>query len=105
LGGSLRSSQEKKRITLELGGNAGVIIEPDADIDRAVERCAMGGYVYAGQVCISVQRIYIQESIYDEFTARFVEKVKALKPETLSIQRLILDRLLVHRTLRACMSG
>ncbi len=79
VGWQLKEKSGKKRIALELGGNAAVIIEPDADIDKAVARCVMGGYVYAGQVCISVQRIYIQESIYDDFTARFVEKVKALK--------------------------
>jgi acyl-CoA reductase-like NAD-dependent aldehyde dehydrogenase len=79
VGWQLKEKSGKKRVALELGGNAGVIIEPDADLDRAVARCVMGGYVNAGQVCIAVQRIYIQESIYNEFTARFVEKVKVLK--------------------------
>ena len=79
VGWQLKEKSGKKRIALELGGNAGVIIEPDADIDKAVARCVMGGYVYAGQVCISVQRIYIQERTYEDFAARFVEKVKALK--------------------------
>ena len=79
VGWQLKEKSGKKTIALELGGNAAVIIEPDADIDKAVARCVMGGYVNAGQVCISVQRIYIQESIYNDFTARFVEKVKALE--------------------------
>jgi acyl-CoA reductase-like NAD-dependent aldehyde dehydrogenase len=56
-----------------------VIIEPDADLDRATARCVAGGYAHAGQVCISVQRIYIHEIIYNDFAARFVEKIEALK--------------------------
>lgn len=79
VGWQLKKNSAKKKITLELGGNAAVIIEPDADLDKAVERCLVGGYVNAGQVCISVQRIYVHEKIYENFTARFVEKVKHLK--------------------------
>lgn len=79
VGWQLKKNSGKKRIALELGGNAAVIIEPDADLDKAVERCVVGGYVNAGQVCISVQRIYVHEKIYEAFTERFVEKVKLLK--------------------------
>ena len=79
VGWELKKKSGKKKVALELGGNAGVIIEPDADLDRAVDRCVMGGYVNAGQVCISVQRIYIHEEVYKVFTGRFVEKVKGLK--------------------------
>jgi glyceraldehyde-3-phosphate dehydrogenase (NADP+) len=66
-------------VTLELGGNAAVIIEPDADLDHAVTRCVAGGYVYAGQSCISTQRILVHESLYPSFTERFVAAVGALR--------------------------
>ncbi len=79
VGWKLKEKSGKKRIALELGGNAAVIIEPDADLDKAVERCIAGGYANAGQVCISVQRIYVHEKIYKDFTERFVEKVKHLQ--------------------------
>ncbi|UCG27266.1 MAG: aldehyde dehydrogenase family protein, partial [Bacteroidales bacterium] len=69
----------KKKIILELGGNAGVIVCPSADIGKAVTRCLIGGYAYSGQVCIHVQRIYIHDKVYDEFAKRFVEGVNSLK--------------------------
>jgi acyl-CoA reductase-like NAD-dependent aldehyde dehydrogenase len=78
-GWDIKAQAGKKKVALELGGNAAVIVEPDADIHAAVERCVYGGYVYAGQVCISVQRIYIHHTIYKEFTAEFVDRVKKLK--------------------------
>ena len=79
VGWRLKSKAGKKRVVLELGGNAGVIVEPDADLDHAVERCAIGGYGYAGQTCISVQRIYVQESIYQSFLERLLKRVRTLK--------------------------
>jgi acyl-CoA reductase-like NAD-dependent aldehyde dehydrogenase len=71
--------QARKRVALELGGNAGLIIEPDADLDRAVERSLIGGFGYAGQSCISVQRILVHRSIYDRFVERLVPRVAALR--------------------------
>jgi glyceraldehyde-3-phosphate dehydrogenase (NADP+) len=65
-------------VLLELGGNAGVIIEPDAKLEMAVARCVAGGYGYAGQTCISVQRIYVHQSHYDRFLQLFVDKVRTL---------------------------
>jgi glyceraldehyde-3-phosphate dehydrogenase (NADP+) len=62
-----------------LGGNAGVVIEPDAAIEFAVARCAMGSFTNAGQVCISVQRILVQESIYPEFVEAFIARVRAMR--------------------------
>ena len=79
VGWKLKSKAGKKRVVLELGGNAGVIVEPDADLDYAVERCAIGGYSYSGQTCISVQRIYVHESIYQSFLERLLKRVRALK--------------------------
>jgi len=77
-GWAIRAQAGTKRVALELGGNAGVIVEPDADLDRAVERCAAGGYGYAGQSCISVQRILVHRDVCDEFVRRFVARVGAL---------------------------
>ena len=79
VGWELKTRAGKKRVLLELGGNAGVIIHSDADIERAATRCAVGGFSYAGQSCISVQRIFVEKSKYDAFVAALVPKVKALK--------------------------
>jgi glyceraldehyde-3-phosphate dehydrogenase (NADP+) len=79
VGWALKQKANKKRVILELGGNAGVIIHSDADLDYAARRCALGGFSYAGQVCISVQRIYIQEKIYTPFLNRFLPLVESLK--------------------------
>jgi len=79
VGWKLKSKAGKKRVVLELGGNAGVIVEPDADLDRSAERCAVGGYGYSGQTCISVQRIYVHESIYQPFLERLLKHVRSLK--------------------------
>jgi glyceraldehyde-3-phosphate dehydrogenase (NADP+) len=79
VGWHLKAIAGKKKVALELGGNAAVIIEPDADFNRALERCVYGGYVFAGQVCISLQRLYIHEAIYEAFAGEFVQRVKQLK--------------------------
>jgi acyl-CoA reductase-like NAD-dependent aldehyde dehydrogenase len=78
-GWAIRASAGTKRVALELGGNAGVIVEPYADLAHAVERCAVGGYAYAGQSCISVQRILVHRDVYDEFLRRFVARVGKLR--------------------------
>jgi glyceraldehyde-3-phosphate dehydrogenase (NADP+) len=79
VGWMLKGKAGKKRVVLELGGNAGVIVEPDADLDQAADRCTVGGFVYAGQTCISVQRIYAHQSIYQMFLDKLVQRVRALK--------------------------
>ncbi len=79
VGWELKARAGKKRVLLELGGNAGVIIHSDADLERAATRCAVGGFSYAGQSCISVQRIFVQKEKYEAFLAAFVPKVQALK--------------------------
>ncbi|HWO88635.1 MAG TPA: aldehyde dehydrogenase family protein [Gemmatimonadales bacterium] len=78
-GWSIRAAAGTRRVALELGGNAAVIVEPDADLDHAVSRCAIGGYAYAGQSCISVQRILVHERVFDTFVDRFVARVEALR--------------------------
>lgn len=79
VGWMLKAKSGKKRVLLELGGNAGVIVEPDADLALAAARCAAGGYAYSGQTCISVQRIFAHESVYDRFVEQLIARVKALK--------------------------
>ena len=63
----------KKKVVLELGGNAGVIVDKTADLDWAVKRCLVGAFAYAGQVCISVQRMFVHEDVWDAFMDRFVD--------------------------------
>ncbi len=79
VGWMLKAKSGKKRVLLELGGNAGVIVEPDADVELAATRCAVGGYAYSGQTCISVQRVFVHESVHDRFVEQFVARVAALK--------------------------
>lgn len=67
------------RIILELGGNAGLVVHDDADLTLAAKAAARGGYVNAGQTCISVQRVYVQEKAYDKFLSTFVDLVKNLR--------------------------
>lgn len=84
VGWKLKEQCGKKHITLELGGNAGVILHVDADLDAAIPGVAAGGFGYAGQSCISVQRVVIHESRYDEVKSRLVahirEKIKTGDP-------------------------
>ena len=78
-GWAIRAKAGSKRVLLELGGNAVVIVEPDADISWAASRCAVGGFTYAGQSCISTQRIYVDERVYQAFLDLLLAKVKQLK--------------------------
>lgn len=78
VGWHLRSVAGRKRVTLELGGNAGAIVNADADVDWAVRRCVLGAFAYAGQICISIQRLLVHDSLHDEFVERFVEAARAL---------------------------
>lgn len=94
VGWKMKAQAEKKRITLELGGNAGVIITPTADLEVAIPKCVSGAFAYSGQICIHTQRIYVHNSIFDEFTKRFCEKTSKLKigdvlDETTDISALI----------------
>ncbi len=78
-GWAIRQRAYQKRVTLELGGNAAVLIEPDANLDHAVKRCVAGGYLYAGQSCISTQRILVHQAVAERFTGKFVAAVGALR--------------------------
>jgi aldehyde dehydrogenase (NAD+) len=79
IGWRLKGIDPRKYVTLELGGNAGVIVHSDADLDHAAQRVAIGGYYQAGQSCIAVQRVFIQSEVYEDFLARLVKQVESLK--------------------------
>ncbi len=79
VGWQIKSQCGKKKITLELGGNAGVIVHSDADLAFAAERCVAGGFVYAGQTCISVQRIFVERPAYEKFVEMLLAGVAKLK--------------------------
>jgi acyl-CoA reductase-like NAD-dependent aldehyde dehydrogenase len=79
VGWALKQKAGKKRVVLELGGNAAVIVCADSNLDFAIERCVAGGFVYSGQTCISVQRIMVEASVYDAFLAGLVPRVQKLK--------------------------
>ncbi len=80
VGWALKARAARKQVTLELGGNAAAIVEADAPLEAAAERLAVGAFAYAGQVCISVQRIYVASSIYERFREVFVEAVRDKVP-------------------------
>lgn len=79
VGWALKAKCGKKKVVLELGGNAAVLVDADADIDDAVARIIFGAYYQSGQSCISVQRIMVHESIYDVFRDKLAAATKALK--------------------------
>lgn len=74
----IRNLAGMKKVTLELGNNSAVIIEEDANLDEAVPRCVTGSFTHSGQVCISVQRIYVHKKVRSEFIDRFVEATRKL---------------------------
>jgi acyl-CoA reductase-like NAD-dependent aldehyde dehydrogenase len=79
VGWDIKRRAGKKKVALELGGNAGVIIHSDADLNYAADRCVTGGFAYAGQSCISVQRILVERSVFEKFRDLLVAGVKKLR--------------------------
>src|SRR5204863_2590515 len=79
VGWRMKERAGKKKVVLELGGNAGVIVDKSADLDWAVKRILVGAFTYAGQVCISVQRMFVHEDVWDAFMARFAEGARQLR--------------------------
>ena len=73
VGWELKQKAGKKKVALELGGNAAVIVDKHADIALAVERCVPGAFAYAGQVCIKVQRIFVHKDVYQQFEIKFLK--------------------------------
>ena len=79
VGWKMKQDAGKKKVILELGGNAAVVVTESADIDLSVAKCVVGGFSYSGQVCIHAQRIYVQDKVFSEFSEKFVNAVKKLK--------------------------
>lgn len=79
VGWDLKARAGKKKVVLELGGNAGCVVDADADVDDAVQRITFGAFYQSGQSCISVQRIYAHRAIYDDFRQRLVAATRSLK--------------------------
>lgn len=79
VGWELKSRAGKKKVVLELGGNAACVVDEDADLDAAVERMVVGAFYQSGQSCIGVQRILVHNAVYDAFRDKLVAKTKTLK--------------------------
>jgi glyceraldehyde-3-phosphate dehydrogenase (NADP+) len=79
VGWRLQKVAATPRVTLELGGNGAVIVEPDANLDYVAERCAFGGFLRAGQACISVQRLYAHASVYDALKEKLLARIAELR--------------------------
>ncbi|GLR72654.1 aldehyde dehydrogenase family protein [Agaribacter marinus] len=78
VGWALKAKAGKKPVILELGGNAACVVDADTDLDDAIERIVFGAYYQSGQSCIGVQRVIVHADIYDDFKARYVDKVSTL---------------------------
>lgn len=79
VGWRLKKIAFDKKVLLELGGNAGVLIDRDCNLEYAIKRTVTGAFSYSGQICISVQRIYVHRDVYDRFLDGFLEGVASLK--------------------------
>ena len=79
VGWEMKKHAGKKKVVLELGGNAGVIVTSLHHIDSLIEKCVMGGFSYSGQICIHAQRFFVQQDIFDIFIEKFTERTKKLK--------------------------
>ncbi|TSA36518.1 MAG: aldehyde dehydrogenase family protein [Porphyromonadaceae bacterium] len=79
VGWKIKEQSGRKKVVLELGGNAGVLVTETADFQLAVQKCVSGGFAYSGQVCIHVQRIFVVDNLFQEFVSCFIEAAARLK--------------------------
>ena len=79
VGWAMKRRAGMKKVVLELGGNAGVIVDADSDLDFAVNRIRVGAFAYSGQVCISVQRVFVVEEVYDAFRDKLITAVQGIQ--------------------------
>jgi glyceraldehyde-3-phosphate dehydrogenase (NADP+) len=79
VGWDMKARSGRKRVILELGGNAGALVDRSADLDWAARRCVQGAFKYAGQICISVQRVFVHAEVWTEFVERFVKLAAGLR--------------------------
>jgi acyl-CoA reductase-like NAD-dependent aldehyde dehydrogenase len=80
VGWKLRERAARKKVLLELGNATPLIVEADGDVEDAASKAAANAFSFAGQSCISIQRVYVARAVYDDFVARFLPKVEALRP-------------------------
>jgi len=78
VGWEMKKHCGKKKVVLELGGNAGVIIAPSANLEDAIKKCMLGAFAYSGQICVHAQRFYVHESIFEKFKTAMIQKAKDL---------------------------
>ena len=104
VGWHLKSIAGKKRVALELGGNAAAIVAPDADIAWAAKRCALGAFAQSGQVCIKVQRIFVLRGCYDAFVKAFLAETDALGVGDPSLEDTIVGPIIDERSVDRIMS-
>lgn len=79
VGIGIRNKAGLKRVTLELGSNSALIVDQGVNVDEIIERAVVGAFTFQGQVCISLQRVYAHESVYDEFVEKFIKQTQTLK--------------------------
>lgn len=79
IGKAIRAAAGLKKVTLELGGNSAVIVDPDADLETVIARASTGAFMHSGQLCISVQRIYAQDDVYAKLAGRIKDSAASLK--------------------------
>ena len=79
VGWEMKRRAGMKKVVLELGGNAGVIVDADSDLDFAVNRIRIGAFAYSGQVCISVQRVFVVEDVYEQFRDKLIDAVSKIQ--------------------------
>jgi acyl-CoA reductase-like NAD-dependent aldehyde dehydrogenase len=79
VGIGIRNKAGLKRVTLELGSNSAVIVDKGVNIDKIISRCVSGAFAFQGQVCISLQRVYVHEELYEAFVEKFIKATKELK--------------------------
>lgn len=104
VGWHLKSVAGKKKVALELGGNAAAIVARDADIGWAAKRCALGAFAQSGQVCIKVQRIFVERACYDEFLAALLAETDALGVGDPSLEETIVGPIIDERSADRIMS-
>lgn len=78
VGKTIKEKAGLRKVTLELGSNSGLIVEPDVPLETIIPRCVEGAFAFSGQVCISIQRIYVHESVYEAFCSQFIGAAKQL---------------------------
>lgn len=79
IGWAMKAQSGKKKVVLELGGNAGVIVTESGFNENTINKCLMGAFAYSGQICIHAQRIFVHQNIFDAFMKEFVQKTAGLK--------------------------